>query len=252
MTPSRRCNRIFASIAVFLLAVISPFPSARADEGAQGKVVELTDKTFEHQTQASTGMTTGSWFVKFYASWCGHCKNMAGAYNLLAMDEELMAKGIVIGKVEVPHNRDVGTRFGIKGFPTLYFLHRKKMYKYSGPRTVDAMKAFLLSGYEETEALSIPAAPTFMDHAKETAHQIFIEVVDAVHGKAGKTTQWAFILTGVLFAMTFLSFVLILLMPVKTTHTKNEINAKQNDVKSKDVSSEAKAAEKTENDKKKE
>lgn len=27
----------------------------------------LTDKTFEHDTQASTGATTGDWFVEFYA-----------------------------------------------------------------------------------------------------------------------------------------------------------------------------------------
>ena len=30
----------------------------------------LTDSTFEHQTQASTGQTTGKWLVKFYAPWC--------------------------------------------------------------------------------------------------------------------------------------------------------------------------------------
>jgi hypothetical protein len=27
----------------------------------------LTDATFEHDTQASTGSTTGDWFVEFYA-----------------------------------------------------------------------------------------------------------------------------------------------------------------------------------------
>ena len=29
------------------------------------KVIELTDANFEHDTQASTGATTGDWFVAF-------------------------------------------------------------------------------------------------------------------------------------------------------------------------------------------
>jgi thioredoxin domain-containing protein 5 len=32
-------------------------------------VIQLNDSNFEHQTQASTGQTTGKWFVKFYAPW---------------------------------------------------------------------------------------------------------------------------------------------------------------------------------------
>jgi len=36
---------------------------------ALGEVVELTTANFEHLTQASTGQTTGKWFVKFYAPW---------------------------------------------------------------------------------------------------------------------------------------------------------------------------------------
>lgn len=40
------------------------------EEGAyESPVVVLDDSNFEHLTQASTGQTTGVWFVKFYAPW---------------------------------------------------------------------------------------------------------------------------------------------------------------------------------------
>jgi hypothetical protein len=41
--------------------------SVLALAAARASVITLTDENFEHLTQASTGATTGTWFVKFYA-----------------------------------------------------------------------------------------------------------------------------------------------------------------------------------------
>ena len=48
-----------------LLVLVALCRVGRSAEAAE--VTVLTDATFEHQTQSSTGQTTGKWFVKFYA-----------------------------------------------------------------------------------------------------------------------------------------------------------------------------------------
>ena len=84
-------------------------------------VVILTTANFEKETQASTGSTTGDWLVEFYAPWCGHCKKLSPTWESLATN----LKGKVnVGKVDVPENRDLGSRFGIKGFPTIKFFSK--------------------------------------------------------------------------------------------------------------------------------
>ena len=90
-------------------------------------IVKLTDYTFEHDTQASTGMTTGSWLIRFTQEGCVHCSNM---------EREWLQVGIELkGEVNVA---DVATemaplttlRFNVTAFPEVFFLSRGKMYHY--------------------------------------------------------------------------------------------------------------------------
>ena len=117
-------------VAVFASMAITGTVSA-------SEVVELTTETFEHQTQASTGQTTGKWFVKFYAPWCGHCKNLAPTWEELAKatkdDGEVESasnlQDFVIAKVDCTVERTVCSRFDVRGFPTLKLIANHQVYK---------------------------------------------------------------------------------------------------------------------------
>jgi protein disulfide-isomerase-like protein len=137
---------------VLLLA----FAAVVALVAADSDVVILTSKNFEHLTQASSGATTGDWLVEFYAPWCGHCKKLEPIYE----DVAKRLKGEVnVAKVDVPANRELGTRFDIKGFPSLLLLSKGKAYAYKGRRTVDDISEFARGGYQihQPETVQPPA-----------------------------------------------------------------------------------------------
>lgn len=123
--------------------------------GIGAEVIDLDNSNFEHLTQASTGATTGDWLVKFYASWCGHCKKLEPIYEKVA---DMLDGEINVARVDVPKNRDLGTRFEIKGFPTLKFISKGKVYHYKGRRTVEDIIEFVRGGFEihEPEEVNPP------------------------------------------------------------------------------------------------
>ncbi|GBG31419.1 Protein disulfide-isomerase [Hondaea fermentalgiana] len=136
-----------------------------APNGAEGRVIELGEENFEHLTQAATGATTGDWFVKFYAPWCGHCKRMASAWQILG--EELLGE-INVAEVNAENNKALARRFEIKGFPTLLYFHQGTMYKFRGRRDVETMAEFARyiaehrTGPEDVEGVPVPAEASFL------------------------------------------------------------------------------------------
>jgi len=127
---------------------------------SESDVIELTDQNFEHDNQIGAGATTGSWLIEFYAPWCGHCKKLAPVYEEVATG----LKGKVnVAKVDATVNKNIGSRFGVKGYPTILLFRNDKMVKYSGPRTVDKMIEWALSDQTQVNDIIPPKGGTVQD-----------------------------------------------------------------------------------------
>mmetsp|Transcript_33366 Transcript_33366/g.70133 ORF Transcript_33366/g.70133 Transcript_33366/m.70133 type:complete len:232 (+) Transcript_33366:115-810(+) len=151
------------SVATSLL--VNAFLALSVLSSSRAAVIDLTDVTFEHQTQASTGQTTGKWFVKFYAPWCGHCKTLAPIWEELdqKLQEENAQDGIIVAKVDATKETQVANRFQIQSYPTLKYFADRKMYSYKGARNIDALYEFATGGYKSASDDAIPAPPSAFD-----------------------------------------------------------------------------------------
>lgn len=61
------CVRFALLAALFASSALAE--SADGASAAASDVVILTEESFERETQAATGATTGDWLVEFYAPW---------------------------------------------------------------------------------------------------------------------------------------------------------------------------------------
>ncbi|EGD75764.1 hypothetical protein PTSG_07882 [Salpingoeca rosetta] len=116
-------------VAVALTSPASVRAASDSSDDSTSNVVVLTDETFEHDTQISSGATTGDWFIKFYAPWCGFCKAIAPVWDELA--DKVKESNVNIAKVDCTKNRLTCERFGVRGYPSLFFFHNGQIYKYN-------------------------------------------------------------------------------------------------------------------------
>jgi len=103
-------------------------------------VVDLTTANFDTIVDGSKGV-----FIEFFAPWCGHCKSLAPAYEIVG---ESFAKesSVIIAKVDADAEKELGTRFGIQGFPTLKWFPKGDLSnpkEYNGGRTSEDIVSYI-------------------------------------------------------------------------------------------------------------
>jgi len=89
-------------------------------------------------------MDQNQFLLNFFAPWCGHCKNLAPAYEQVG-DAFAKFPEVVIAKVDADAHKDLGGRFGVRGFPTLKFFPKGKTEPedYSGGRDANDIIEFV-------------------------------------------------------------------------------------------------------------
>jgi thioredoxin domain-containing protein 5 len=106
-----------------------------------GEVYELTSKTF-HKVLTKPGFL----FVKFYAPWCSHCKDMADTWVDLARRLG-HRKNVRIGNVDCMANSELCMNQHVSGYPTLLlYKNGLKINDYAGERDLGSMHSFV-AGY---------------------------------------------------------------------------------------------------------
>ncbi|RHY27674.1 hypothetical protein DYB32_006624 [Aphanomyces invadans] len=118
----------FAIVAAAVTAVVSA-----------SDVVTLTPNTFKSVVDGSKNV-----FVKFYAPWCGHCKNLEPTWETLATSFKNV-DDVVIAKVDADEHKELGSEWEVNGFPTLKFWNKGAKYPdpYNGGRSEDELIEFV-------------------------------------------------------------------------------------------------------------
>ncbi|CAI6349930.1 unnamed protein product [Macrosiphum euphorbiae] len=182
---------LHVAFAAFLLV-----NSAIADAGVQEQVavesdegvLVLTKDNFQSIVSSSEYL-----LVKFYAPWCGHCKQLAPEYANAAQHLAQNELSVKLGKVDATIESDLAEQFGIRGYPTLKFFKSGKPIDYSGGRTKDEIiqwvlkksgpAAKVLQSEEEVQSFiegKHVAIVGYFENLESDAAKLFSELADSV------------------------------------------------------------------------
>ncbi|KAK4487587.1 hypothetical protein RD792_005764 [Penstemon davidsonii] len=107
-----------------------------APEVDETHVVVLKDSNFSDFIKKNRFV-----MVEFYAPWCGHCQALAPEYAAAAAD--LKDEAVVLAKVDATEEAELGQKYDVQGFPTIYFFVDGVHKPYPGQRTKDAIVTWL-------------------------------------------------------------------------------------------------------------
>jgi thiol-disulfide isomerase/thioredoxin len=102
-------------------------------------------------------LNTDTWFVLYYAEWCGHCKNIKPIWKEL---ENKCKDKMNFAKIEQSNfnKKELGYKPGeyIDGYPTIYLRKNgKDVTQYSGERSLEALEKYIDSNVSDKKKGSL-------------------------------------------------------------------------------------------------
>lgn len=164
-------------VAVLSVVILSGHCAKTDAVSRETKVQILNDSNFDELT------ASGTWFVNLFAPWCGHCRQLAPTWDefpryLASFKQEL--PDAHVGKVDGTQSLVLVSRFRVEGYPSLYLLKGGRAWLYQGPRTLKAMKDFMVEGHEKEEPLPLVKTPnSYIGRLLGVLHSVPYKVLEA-------------------------------------------------------------------------
>lgn len=154
---SARLSSICRIVGCLLIAALV------AAHEEDSKSILLTQENFQSELDKS------SYFVMFFAPWCGHCKKLAPTWAKLAESKHGDAGSQVkVGRVDCTTDGDLCSEQDVTGYPTLKFFKQgssnEAAVKYRGSRDLDEFNTFIkeqlgIEDEDSEESAAEPAKP---------------------------------------------------------------------------------------------
>ncbi|XP_052858054.1 thioredoxin domain-containing protein isoform X1 [Drosophila gunungcola] len=130
------------------------------NDNLEPAVKELSDDNFEHLTQASSGATTGDWFVFFYSAECTVCQRLYAVWE--SVGGKLKRKLNIARMNSAESGISTAKRLGALESPAFIFLRQGKMYRYLAKQySPEAFVQFAEKGYlTQSHPQPVPQIPS--------------------------------------------------------------------------------------------
>ena len=148
-------------------------------------ITEVTTRTFEAETSKGDPL-----LLVFYAPWCGHCRRLEPTLHQLAASS---GDAYSIAKVDGTAHRVLTQRFGVRGFPSLFYVRSKQqVLLYEGSRGFAELDEWLRRGYTQSPRLSLLKSPFGpIGRAKGWCSAAGLAALDVYEALSEKIGSWA-------------------------------------------------------------